>query len=216
VAYQLVEQFGVLDRRRADEHVRALSRQERRVLKSFGVCFGAFSLYLPELLTEEALTIGAPFAELAAPRWRPDADRLTVLPHSQPPPEALGLRGLRAVAGMAAPVLALERLDALSREAASERAGLVELTPALLAALGWEPGQADQILRALGFVRVRRSDPAEANLWRRRRMAPHTPSRPQAPPDAAVDTRPRRESSSARRARRRARRRAAAAAGTAG
>ncbi len=93
VAYQLVEQFGVLDRRRADEHVRALSRQERRVLKSFGVRFGAFSLYLPELLTEEARTIGSVFAELAAPRFRPAADRLTILPHPHPPPEALGLRG---------------------------------------------------------------------------------------------------------------------------
>ncbi|HZZ60904.1 MAG TPA: helicase-related protein [Roseiarcus sp.] len=172
VAYQLVEQFGVLDRRRADEHVRALSRQERRVLRSFGVRFGAFSLYLPELLTEETRTIGAPFAELAAPRFRPAADRLSVLPHPQPPPEALGLRGLRAVAGMAAPVLSLERLDALSREAAPERQGLIELTPALLAALGWEPGEAVQILRGLGFVRVRSSDPAETSLWRRRRMAP--------------------------------------------
>ena len=45
VAYQLVERFGILDRRRADEHIRALSRNERRVLKSLGVRFGAFSLY---------------------------------------------------------------------------------------------------------------------------------------------------------------------------
>ncbi len=217
VAYQLVEQSGVLDRRHADEHVRALSRQERRVLKSFGVRFGAFSLYLPELLTDEARTIGAVFAELVAPRWRPAPDGLTVLPHPQPPPEALGLRGLRAVAGMAAPVLALERLDALSREAAPERAGAVELTPALLAALGWKPGQADQILRALGFVRVRKAGPAEAGLWRRRPMAPRAPWRPHAPPDVAAETRMRQRPSSARRARRsRARRRAAAAAGTAG
>ena len=49
VAYQLVEQFGVLDRRRADEHVSALSKHERRVLKALGVRFGAFSLYLPAL-----------------------------------------------------------------------------------------------------------------------------------------------------------------------
>ena len=54
VAYQLVEQFGILDRRRAEEHIRALSRNERRVLKALGVRFGAFSLYLPALLTEEA------------------------------------------------------------------------------------------------------------------------------------------------------------------
>ena len=55
VAYQLVERSGVLDRRAADDHIRALSRSERRVLKSFGVRFGAFSLFLPGLLTSEAL-----------------------------------------------------------------------------------------------------------------------------------------------------------------
>ena len=73
---------------------------------------------------------------------------------------------------MAAPVLALERLDALSREAAPERAGLVELTPSLLAALAGSWARPEQILRALGFVRLRNSDPAEASLWRRRAMAP--------------------------------------------
>ena len=215
VAYQLVEQSGILDRRRADEHIRALSQSERRVLKSFGVRFGAFSLYLPALLTEEALSIGAVFAELAAPGWRPAADALGVLPHPAPPPEALGLRGLRAVAGMTAPVLALERLDALSRSAL-ERSGLVELTPALLAALGWTPGEAEPILRALGFVRLRRADPAEASFWRRRSLAPRPPAHAAAPAAAAAAERPARPSGSARRARRRRARRRAAAAETAG
>ncbi|HXZ16103.1 MAG TPA: helicase-related protein, partial [Roseiarcus sp.] len=64
VAYQLVERFGMLDRARADEHVRALSRGERRVLKSFGVRFGAYSLTLPQILTDEAKAIGTVFAEL--------------------------------------------------------------------------------------------------------------------------------------------------------
>ena len=214
VAYQIVEQFGVLDRRQADEHIRALSRQERRVLKSFGVRFGAFSLYLPALLAPEAQAIGAVFAELAAPRWRPPCQRLSPLPHPAPPPEALSFRGLRAVAGMAAPVLSLERLDALSREAAPQRAGLVELTPSLLAALEWKLGEAEQILRALGFVRLRNSDPAEASLWRRRAMAPphkHVPS------DVAAESSGRRQPTSGRRARRRrARRRGPAAAGAAG
>ncbi len=115
VAYQLVERSGVLDRRGADEHIRALSRNERRVLKSLGVRFGAFSLYLPGLMTAEALAIGAVFAELAKPRWRPSGKALSVLPHPAPPPEALSLRGLTAVAGLAIPVLTLEKFDALSR-----------------------------------------------------------------------------------------------------
>ena len=122
VAYQLVERFGVLDRRAADEHVRALSRSERRILKSFGVRFGAFSLFLPALLTAEALAIGDVFAHLKAPRWRPAAGKLSVLPSPAPPTEALSLRGLAAVAGLAIPVLALEKFDAMARAEPGKRA----------------------------------------------------------------------------------------------
>ena len=177
VAYQLVERFGVLDRRAAEEHIRALSRSERRILKSFGVRFGAFSLYLPALLTAEALAIGAVFAHLKAPRWRPAAGKLNVLPSPTPPTEALSLRGLAAVGGLAIPVLALEKFDAMARAApAGARPDLVDLTPALLATLGWTAAQADAILRALGFVRVKKAEAAEAGLWRRRAFAPRPPA----------------------------------------
>jgi ATP-dependent RNA helicase SUPV3L1/SUV3 len=168
LGYQLVEQFGVLDRRKAENELRALSRSERRALKGVGVRFGAFSLYLPALLTPRARLIGAVFAELSRPGWRPAEDALTALPHPPPPPEALSLRGLRAVAGMAAPVVALERLDALARAAEPQSAGAVRLTPALLTALGWKPGQAEQILRALGFERAQKAEPTSGSLWRRR------------------------------------------------
>jgi ATP-dependent RNA helicase SUPV3L1/SUV3 len=215
VAYQLVEQFGILDRRQADEHISALSRHERRVLKSLGVRFGAFSLYLPALLTPEAHAIGAVFAELAAPRWRPAPDGLTVLPHPAPPPEALSLRGLRAVAGLAAPVLALERLDALARDSAPE--GLLALTPDLMAELGWKPTEAEPVLRALGFVRIRKTDPEAPSLWRLRPMA--APARspasgPPALPGIAAEPRAKPAPGSSRSARRRRARRRAAAAGS--
>ncbi len=192
VAYQLVERSGVLDRRAADEHIRALSRGERRVLKSLGVRFGAFSLYLPGLMTAEALAIGAVFAELAKPRWRPSGSALSVLPHPAPPPEALSLRGLTAVAGLAIPVLALEKFDAASRASPSERSDLVELTPALLALVGWTAGQAEAILRGLGFVRIKKPDPAETSLWRRRAFAPRRPAAaPGRAPAAATPAGPR-------------------------
>ena len=216
VAYQLVEQFGVLDRRRADEHIRALSRHERRVLKTLGVRFGAFSLYLPALLTEEARTLGAVFADLAAPRWRPAGEGSTVLPHPPPPPEALGLRGLRAVAGLAVPALTLERLDAISRNAAQPE-GAVALTSALMEALGWNLGQAESILRALGFARIRKAGPVEPSLWRRRSIAVRAPSHPPAQKaPIAPEPRARAPAASASRARRRARRRAAAGGGSSG
>jgi ATP-dependent RNA helicase SUPV3L1/SUV3 len=146
------------------------------VLKSFGVRFGAFSLYLPGLLTAEALEIGAVFAELARPHWRPGGGAVSVLPHPAPPLEALSLRGLAAVAGLAIPVLTLEKFDALARAAPSARPDLVELTPALLAGIGWTAGQTDSILRALGFVRVKKTDPGETNVWRRLSFAPRRPA----------------------------------------
>jgi ATP-dependent RNA helicase SUPV3L1/SUV3 len=186
LAYQLVEQFGVVDRGKAQAQLRALSRGERRTLKALGVRFGAFSLYLPALLAPEARELGEVFAELARPGWRPAADALSALPHPAPPPEALGLRGLRAVAGLAAPVVALERLDALAR-AAPERAGALALTPAILADLGWTPGEAEPILRALGFAPARRNENAESNLWRRREKSAKAPlGAPVASPFAAL------------------------------
>jgi len=216
VAYQLVEQFGVVDRRKAETQLRALSRSERRTLKGLGVRFGAFSLYLPALLAPEARGIGEVFAELARPGWRPAADALTGLPHPMPPPEALGLRGLRAVAGMAAPVLALERLDALAR-AGSGHAGAIALTPALLAALGWKQGQAEAILRALGFAPARKSGDAESSLWRRRPTSAKAPAGdgPAVSPFAALAPLVKPAASPARRTRRTRRRRRAAAAGAA-
>src|SRR6185437_3993064 len=80
LAYQLVEQFGALDRRGADQRIRLLSRNERRTLKTLGVRFGAFSLYLPSLLEPEAQLLAFTYAELASPGWRPNPRALNPLP----------------------------------------------------------------------------------------------------------------------------------------
>ena len=217
LAYQLVEQAGALDRRLAEGRIRALSRHERRMLKGLGVRFGAFSLYLPSLLTAEAQLIGAAYAELARPVWRPDPGALTLLPHPAPPAEALSLRGLRAVGAFAAPIADLERLDALARAALPDGAGAIELTPALLADLGWGLSEAEQVLRGLGFARVRKSEGAEAGLWRRRAApARATPAGNAATPFAALAALAKPNSAAGRRARpAKARRRRAARGGAA-
>ncbi len=185
LAYQLVEQFGVLDRKEVETHVRALRAGERRALKGLGVRFGAFSLYLPGLLTPEAQGVAAVFGELAAPGWRAAPDRLTALPQPPPPHQALALRGLRVVAGLAAPVEALERLDALIC-AAPQEGGAWQLPAEVWTGLGWEPAPAERILRALGFVLVRKADAEAPGLWRRRgRLAEASPALPAALPRAA-------------------------------
>ncbi|HXP12123.1 MAG TPA: hypothetical protein VN795_00550, partial [Stellaceae bacterium] len=183
----LVEQFGMLDRQKVETHVRALSQKERRALKSLGVRFGAVSLYLPALLAPEARTFCAAFAELAQPDWRPAADALSALPRPAPPPEALSLRGLRALGGLAAPVAALERLDALGRAATPQGNGAVRLTPEILADLGWELAQAELILRGLGYAPVRKAGAVGSILWRRRARAAEASSvGPAASPFAAL------------------------------
>jgi ATP-dependent RNA helicase SUPV3L1/SUV3 len=115
---------------------------------------------------------------------------------------------------MAAPVLALERLDALAR-AASEQSGAVVLTPELLAALKWKPGQAEAILRALGFAPARKGGEGEAKTWRRRpRVAkPAEEGAPAVSPFAALAPLVGPAASPARRVRARKRRRRAAAGG---
>ncbi len=212
LAYQLVEQAGALDRRLAESRIRALSRHERRMLKGLGVRFGAFSLYLPSLLTAEAQLIGAAYAELALPGWRPESGALTVLPHPAPPPEALSFRGLRSVGGLAAPIAELERLDALARAALPDGAGAVDLNPALLAALRWELEEAEQVMRGLGFARIRKGEGAEGGRWRRRAAPPPaTPSENAVTPFAALASLAKPTSAASRRARRaKARRRRAA------
>src|SRR6202008_4826219 len=95
-----------------ESQVKPLSLAERRALKSLGLRFGAFSLFMPALLTPEALKFPGAFADRAAPHWRPRADGLSHLPNPVPPALVLAQRGLRAVAGLAVPVEALERLDA--------------------------------------------------------------------------------------------------------
>ena len=118
------------------------------------------------------------------------------------------MRGLRAVAGLAAPVEMLERLDGLARAAAPDAAGAVRLTAAILGALGWEATQGEHILRGLGFAPTRKTDGDEPRLWRRRQRVEAPAARPVASPFAALAPLATRE----RRTRRRARKRRTAAA----
>jgi len=168
LAYQLVEGCGLMDRAAVEADVRALSRDERRALKTLGLRFGAFSLFLPALLRPEARAFTAAFAQLALPDWRPPQG-LSPLPEPLAPPAALAYRGLRAVGGLAAPVESLERLDALVRAAPQEAGGWL-LAPEALAELGWSGGETEQILRGLGFSPARKAAPGAPVLWRRRRL----------------------------------------------
>jgi ATP-dependent RNA helicase SUPV3L1/SUV3 len=165
LAYRLIEAGAVLDRRPLENDLRALSQAERRALRSLGVRIGAFSLYLPGLLTESARSFAVAFAPPGASEWRPPPGRLGPLPAPPPPAEALSARGLRAIGALAVPVEALERLDALLR-AAPRQGGAVQLSEQAIEELGWTMQEASQIMRGLGFAPAgpRRGEPPFA--WR--------------------------------------------------
>jgi ATP-dependent RNA helicase SUPV3L1/SUV3 len=204
LAYQLVEQFGVLDRRGVDQRIRLLSRNERRTLKALGVRFGAFSLYLPSLLEPQAQLLAVTYAELASFGWRPYPDALNPLPRPAPRPQALSLRGLRPVGQFAAPIAELERLDALARVACPEGSGAIDVTDALLADLKWRRDDAYHILRALGFARVRWGEGVGRTVFRRRSAPDQSAPKagPVATPFAALAALTKPNAAAARRARR--------------
>jgi ATP-dependent RNA helicase SUPV3L1/SUV3 len=129
VCHRLIEAGGVLDRRTVDADLKALSQHERRALRSLGVRIGAFSVFLPGLLTPEAITHAAALSDEPA------------------------ARGLRAVGSHLVRVDKLERLDELLR------AGKMVLSDQAREELGWSAADANAILRGLGFAPVRKGEP---------------------------------------------------------
>ena len=180
LAYRLIEAGGLLDRREADTDLKALSQAERRALRALGVRIGAFSLYMPALLTPRARAWAESFAAQAAPAWRPAAEGLAPLPSPAPARRALGLRGRVAAGPYAVPAQALEKLDELLRAAPRRNGGSV-LSQESLDSLGWSADEATAILRGLNFAPVARPVEGEPMAWRRRSAGPRTPSPPRAP-----------------------------------
>ena len=174
IAYRLVECGGVLDRGLVEAEVAALSQAERRTLRTLGVRFGAFSLFLPDLLAPEALAFSRAFAHCALPDWPARSDAVCDLIGPMPPPQVLAALGLRAVVRLAVPVLMLEQLDSLLRSQPAVN-GAMPLTQEALGVLGWSLDQASGLLRSLGFSPVGKITPDAPSLWRRRRAAAQKP-----------------------------------------
>ena len=125
----------------------------------------------------EAQAIGAVFAELAAPRWRPAAEGLGGSAASRPAARGAEPAGPCAPSpGLAAPVLALERLDALRGPHLSAQGRRTDAGPAGGSRLESRPGRTDPAragLRRASARPIRR----EPSLWRRRSLAPRAARR---------------------------------------
>ncbi len=161
IGHRLVEAGGVIDKRPVEADLKELSQSERRSLRELGVRIGAFSVFLPALLGEEALA----FAQaVGGGDWKGPADGVSKLPAPAPSPRVLSARGLRAVGGLVIPVLQLERLDELLRAGFKPGVGTI-LSDDAREGLGWSAQEAETILRALGYTPTGRARPL---AWRRR------------------------------------------------
>ncbi|MFN5617440.1 MAG: helicase-related protein, partial [Brevundimonas sp.] len=145
LAFRLVEAGGVLDRRDVARDLAALSQAERRTLKTFAIRVGAHSVWLPGVLKPRARALAQAFTPVPGLGAVPGLQRL---PDPPPSPRALAARGLRAVAGYAVPVEALERFAELSREA-----GKAHTPEAALASASVQPSPARALRTGLRIPR---------------------------------------------------------------
>jgi ATP-dependent RNA helicase SUPV3L1/SUV3 len=184
IAFQVGEHLGVLDRALVAENVRTLSQDARAALRKLGVRFGAYHLFLPQLLKP------APRA-LAAQLWALkngglDVKGLDEVPHlaasgrtsfvadPEIPAELYRAAGFRVCGERAVRVDILERLADLIRPAIAYRPGVTAgnpppgtadkdafvVTGAMTSLAGCSGDAFASILRSLGYVMERRPGPA--------------------------------------------------------
>jgi ATP-dependent RNA helicase SUPV3L1/SUV3 len=185
VAFQIAEALGILERSRVAEEVKGLSQDARAALRKFGVRFGAFHLYLPQLIKP------APRA-LAAQLWAlrhggvEEIKGLDEVPHlassgrtsfvadKDVPKGLYRAAGFRVCGDRAVRVDILERLADLIRPAVSYRPGLTVGEPPAGAAdgdgfvvtvnmtslAGCSGESFASILRSLGYQSEQRKGPA--------------------------------------------------------
>ena len=132
VAYQVAENFGVLDRARVAEVVKALDQTARSELRNLGIRFGAYHIYTAALMKPAPRALAA---QLYALKHEPDATGVADVSHlaasgrTSIPVDASISKDLYRVAdfrvagGRAVRVDILERLADLIRPALAWRAG---------------------------------------------------------------------------------------------
>jgi ATP-dependent RNA helicase SUPV3L1/SUV3 len=139
VAFQLTEALGVLERHRVAEEVKGLDQEARAALRKYGVRFGAYHLYLPNLLKPGPRALAVQLWALK--EATPDTKGLDEVPHlaasgrtsfpaDKDVPKALyRVVGYRVCGERAVRVDILERLADLIRPALSWRAGSLSAKP---------------------------------------------------------------------------------------
>ncbi|PSH64310.1 helicase [Phyllobacterium brassicacearum] len=173
LAFQLVENFGVLQRRDVAEEVRGLDQDSRAALRRLGVRFGAYHVFLPALLKPAPaglLTLLWALKEDA--KDRPgygdvvqvlSAGRTSVVTDPSFDPAFYRLAGYRLLGRRAVRIDILERLADLIRPALGWKPGTgtrpdgaydgtrFVVTPSMMSILGATADDMEEILKSLGY-----------------------------------------------------------------
>ena len=203
VAFQLTEALGVLERSRVAEEVKGLDQEARAALRKYGVRFGAYHLYLPNLLKPGPRGLAVQLWALK--EATPDTKGLDDVPHlassgrtsfpaDKDVPKALyRVVGYRVCGERAVRVDILERLADLIRPALSWRSGSPQpkppgavqgggftITGNMTSLTGTSGEDFASVLRSLGYRMEKRPKPVEPTP-----VAEETPAAPAAESAAA-------------------------------
>lgn len=208
-AYLLLENHGSLDRRKHGKAVREVSQEERRDLRSVGVQFGQYNVYMPDMLKPKParllsllLAYGAggdrkPFIPFAGVTSIPnDGD----LKSDNFGPDALALAGYKAVGPRIVRFDILNRLATQIRDAQGQFGAVAlekpkrptfQIMSEMLALLGASQEETRGVLQALGFkpftADAPLEKPAEATEEVKEKAEPTTDPKKDAA-DATPDT----------------------------
>src|SRR5262245_11387156 len=184
VAFQLTEALGVLERPRVAEEVKGLDQEARAALRKYGVRFGAYHLYLPNLLKPGPRALAVQLWALK--EATPETKGLDEVPHlassgrtsfpaDKDVPKALyRVVGYRVCGERAVRVDILERLADLIRPALSWRpaspqpkppgafqGGGFTVTGNMTSLTGTSGEDFASVLRSLGYRMEKRPKPVE-------------------------------------------------------
>jgi ATP-dependent RNA helicase SUPV3L1/SUV3 len=173
IAFRLVENFGLINRRDIAADVKALDQEARAALRRLGVRFGAYHIFVPALVkpgpaglltllwalkndAKDRTGFGDVVQSLAA-------GRTSVVTDPEFDPAFYRLAGFRVLGRRAVRVDILERLADLIRPALAWKAGTgvrpegafdgnaFTVTPAMMSILGAKAEDMEEILKGLGY-----------------------------------------------------------------
>ena len=193
IAFHAAESLGVLDRARVADEVKNLSQDARAALRKFGIRFGAYHLYLPNLIKPAPRALAAQLYALKhgggdAVKGLDDvlhlaaSGRTSLAAGKDIQKNLYRAAGFRVCEDRAVRVDILERLADLIRPAVSYRPGVSPgdpppgaadgdgfvVTVAMTSLAGCSGDSFASILRALGYVPEHRKGPAITVALRRR------------------------------------------------